>query len=92
MPDGWYVAVGLAAALVTFVATFPVRRLSARVGFVAEPDERRVHSRATPYGGGVAMWLALLVSMGVAWALPAFRQLFNGSSEPLGVILAATVI
>ncbi len=92
MPDGWYVAVGLAAALVTFVATFPVRRLSARVGFVAEPDERRVHSRATPYGGGVAMFVAVLAAMMLASVLPAFRPVFAGSSEPLGIVLGATAI
>lgn len=92
MGDGWYVVVAALSATVTYLATFPVRSVSARIGFVAAPDERRVHSRPTPYGGGVAMWLALLVSMGVAWMVPAFRPLFTGSSEPLGVVLAASVI
>ena len=92
MADGWYVVVGLAAALVTFVVTFPVRRLSARVGFVAQPDERRVHSRPTPYGGGVAMFVAVLAALMLASALPAFRPVFAGSSEPLGVVLGAAVI
>jgi UDP-GlcNAc:undecaprenyl-phosphate GlcNAc-1-phosphate transferase len=89
---GWYVGVAVVAAAVTYLAMFPIRATAARIGFVAAPDERRVHSRPTPYGGGLAMWLAVVAAMGVAWALPAFRPVFSGSTEPLGVVLAGTVI
>lgn len=92
MADGWYVAAAALSAVVTYLATFPVRRVATRVGFIDAPDERRVHSRPTPLGGGVAMWAAVVVTMAVCWALAPFRQLFSGSSEPLGVVLAATVI
>jgi len=88
----WYVVVAAIAAAVTYLATFPVRSVAVRIGFVAAPDERRVHRRPTPYGGGVAMFVALLAAFMVASVLPAFHAIFSGSSEPLGVVLGAAVI
>jgi UDP-GlcNAc:undecaprenyl-phosphate GlcNAc-1-phosphate transferase len=84
--------VAAVAAIGTFVAMFPLRSLAVRIGFVAEPDERRIHTRVTPYGGGVAMFVAFLVAMIVASQLPQLRSVFQGSSEPLGVVLGAAVI
>ena len=89
---GWYALVGGIAAVCTFVGTFAVRAIATRIGFVDEPDERRIHTRTTPNGGGVAMFVAFLVAMIVASTIPALRNLFQGSSEPLGIVLACTVI
>ncbi len=80
------------AFTVTFVLTPVVRRLAERYGAVVAPDERRVHSVPTATIGGVAMFAALLASFAVAWQLDGFAAVFEGSSEPLGVLLAATVI
>ncbi|HXX90439.1 MAG TPA: undecaprenyl/decaprenyl-phosphate alpha-N-acetylglucosaminyl 1-phosphate transferase [Acidimicrobiales bacterium] len=91
-PLGAYALVAAIAALGTYLAMFPVRRLAERIGFVAEPDERRVHQRVTPYGGGVAMFVAFLVAMIVASQLPGLQGVFQGSSEPLGLVLGAAVI
>ena len=91
-PLGAYGVVALIAALGTYLVMFPVRRFATRVGFVAEPDERHIHTRVTPYGGGVAMFLAFLVTMLVASQLQQFQGLFRGSSEPLGLVLGAAVI
>ncbi len=94
-PVGAYALIAAVAALVTYLLLFPVRRLADRVGFVAEPDERRVHQKVTPYGGGAAMFAAFLVAMLVASQLPSgfgLRALFQGSSEPLGLVLGAAVI
>ena len=82
----------MVAAAGTFVLMFPVRRFALRAGFVAAPGERRIHARVTPYGGGVAMFAAFLVSILVASQLPALQGLFQGSSEPLGLVLGAAVI
>src|SRR5205807_8125357 len=46
----------------------------------------------TPTLGGAAMFVAFLAAMAVAAVLPGFRPVFSGSSEPIGVIVAATVI
>ena len=55
-----YLLVAAVAAVVTFVATPLVRRLSVRLGAVAPPDERHVHTVATPRGGGAAMLVGVV--------------------------------
>jgi UDP-GlcNAc:undecaprenyl-phosphate GlcNAc-1-phosphate transferase len=85
-------AVLVVAFTVTFTLTPVVRRLAERFGAVVAPDERRVHTVPTATIGGVAMFVALLVSFAVAWQLEAFDAVFESSSEPLGVLLAAAVI
>ena len=86
-----YVAVFLVTAVSAFVATPLVRRLAVRVGAIDRPSDRKVHPKPTPTLGGLAIWLACLVGLGVAYVLPAFDNLFD-TSEPLGVILAGSVI
>jgi UDP-GlcNAc:undecaprenyl-phosphate/decaprenyl-phosphate GlcNAc-1-phosphate transferase len=93
MPDlAGYAFVGFVAALVTGVATPVVGWLARRRGWVVEPDDRRVHALPTPAIGGLAMYLGFLVAMFVASRLDRFAVLFDTSSEPVGVALAATVI
>ena len=79
-------------AVTTFAALFAVRRVAVRIGAVVKPDERRVHARPTPTLGGVAMLLGLLVGMAVAWALGDFSAVFSGSTEPLGLVIAAVIM
>ncbi len=79
------------AAAVTYALTPAVWRLAVRWGAVVKPDDRRIHERPTPTLGGIAMLVALLAALGVAWVLPAFRPMFE-SSEPFGVAVAAIVI
>ncbi len=87
-----YAAIGLVAAATTYALGFVVRRLAVRFGAVVLPDDRKVHASPTPTAGGAAMFLAFLVAMAVAWMLPQFRPVFESSSEPLGIVLAATAI
>ncbi|MGH9030391.1 MAG: MraY family glycosyltransferase [Acidimicrobiales bacterium] len=91
-PLGAYIAIALIAAVGTYLLMFPIRHLAARFGFVVAPDEMRIHKRVTPYGGGVAMFFAFLLAMLVASQLHSFQGLFQGSSEPLGLVLGAAVI
>jgi len=77
----------------TWAATFGWRAYAGRrTRLCVEPDERRIHERTTPTGGGAAMWLAFLVAMLVAWRMPRLREVFRGSTEPLGVVMGATVL
>src|SRR5580692_1631812 len=90
MPDfGWYVLVLAIAAGATAALTIPARRISVRVGYVAMPDPRKMHTKPIPYGGGAAMFLGFLVATLSAAAIPPFRQIFTDSPEMLGVVLAA---
>lgn len=85
---------GLAAvaALLTYLATFVVRRVATAHGAVVVPDERKVHERPTPTLGGAAMLVAFVASMGLASQIPQLHGVFANSSEPLGVVLAAVLI
>lgn len=89
---GGYALVGLVAAATTWLLTPLVRRVAIRVGAVARPDPRHVHERPTPLLGGAAMFAGFLAAMAVASQVPQFHEMFDGSSEPLGVVLAAGVI
>jgi UDP-GlcNAc:undecaprenyl-phosphate GlcNAc-1-phosphate transferase len=90
MPDlGWYALVLAVAAAATAALTVPARRIAMRVGYVAMPDERKVHTKPIPYGGGASMFLGFLAAVLAAAAIPAFRLMFTDSPEVLGVVLAA---
>lgn len=80
------------AALVSFVATAVVIRIGPRLGAVVQPGERRVHAVPTVTGGGTAMFGGLVVTLALASQLPSFRSVFAGSSEPLAVLVAGTVM
>ena len=93
MPDtAGYLLVGAVAALVTFVATPMVVRLARRLGWIVQPDERRVHKVPTPDVGGIAMFAGFVVALAVAWRMDRFSLVFDNNSEPFGVLLAAAVI
>jgi UDP-GlcNAc:undecaprenyl-phosphate GlcNAc-1-phosphate transferase len=93
MPDyAGYVMVGGAAAGVTLILTPLVRILALRLGWVVQPDERRVHTQPTAAVGGIAMFIGFLVALGLAWRMGRFHALFDNNSEPIGVVLGAAVM
>jgi UDP-GlcNAc:undecaprenyl-phosphate GlcNAc-1-phosphate transferase len=87
-----YAAVLLIGAIVTLLANIPARKISLRVGYTAQPDERKVHQVVTPYGGGAAMLVGLCVALLFAVAIPALRSVITSSHEMFGVLLATGVI
>jgi UDP-GlcNAc:undecaprenyl-phosphate GlcNAc-1-phosphate transferase len=87
-----YLAVVLVGTLVTLAANIPARRIALRVGYTAQPDERKVHQVTTPYGGGAAMLVGFCVALIVAMAIPTLRNVITSSHEMLGVLLATGVI
>jgi UDP-GlcNAc:undecaprenyl-phosphate GlcNAc-1-phosphate transferase len=89
---GGYAVVFAVAAVLTFGLVPLVRRLAFRIGAVKVPTARDVHTTAVPELGGAAMFVGFLVAFGVASQIPQFREMFDGSSEPAGVILAAGVM
>jgi UDP-GlcNAc:undecaprenyl-phosphate/decaprenyl-phosphate GlcNAc-1-phosphate transferase len=80
------------AAAVTALATPGVRRVARRLGAVDVPEDRKVHKLPTPTSGGVAIYAGVLAGVIVARFLPAFRELFGSSTEPVGVMVAATLV
>lgn len=89
---GGYAIAFLVAVGVTAACMWPVRRLAIRLGAVVPPNPRGVHTKPLVSLGGAGMFIGFLVAMGVAWQVPQFHEMFNGSSEPLGVVLAAAVM
>jgi UDP-GlcNAc:undecaprenyl-phosphate GlcNAc-1-phosphate transferase len=87
-----YLIVGVCAMLVTLVATPIVRGFARDRNWMAMPDERKVHTVPTPNVGGIAMLAGVVVSLGLAWQMDRFSPLFQGNSEPLGVLLGAIVV
>jgi UDP-GlcNAc:undecaprenyl-phosphate GlcNAc-1-phosphate transferase len=83
-----YLAVIGTAFLVTFALTPVMVRLSWRLGVVDRPDDRRVHTRATPRLGGAAIVAGFLVGFAVAWLTGEFKPVFRTIAPPLGVVLS----
>ena len=88
-----YLLVFGAAAATAAAVTPLVRRFAVRVGAIDHPSDRKVHPKPTPTLGGLAIFLAFLVGLAVAYAIPSFREhVFRTTSEPIGVVLAGLVI
>ena len=43
------------------------RRMAPRLGFVDRPGGHKGHRAPTPLGGGVAIWLAIVIILGSGW-------------------------
>lgn len=82
-----------AAAFAVVALTTPLTiKLAHRLNAVDQPGGRRVNTRPLPRLGGLALYLGLLAAFGVAWLLPTFRPVFEATSDPVAILLAATVI
>jgi UDP-GlcNAc:undecaprenyl-phosphate/decaprenyl-phosphate GlcNAc-1-phosphate transferase len=87
-----YLLVGAVAGLVTFAATPVVGWLARQRGWVYLPNDRTVHQTPLPDVGGLAMFIGMVAALGAAYFLDSFDMVFLGNSEPIGVLVAATVI
>ena len=56
------------------MATYGVRRVALRVGLIDRPGHRKVHITPTPLGGGIGIWLGLVLPLAavlcLAWTTP----------------------
>jgi UDP-GlcNAc:undecaprenyl-phosphate GlcNAc-1-phosphate transferase len=87
-----YLLIGLVAAAATFVCTPIVGVIARRLGWVAEPDDRRIHKVATPDVGGIAMFIGLIAAMAAARLNDHFDTIFARNDEPRGVLFAASLM
>jgi UDP-GlcNAc:undecaprenyl-phosphate GlcNAc-1-phosphate transferase len=96
---------GLAAGsfVIAWVVTFAMIRVAPRIGFVDRPGHRKIHSNPKPLGGGVAIFLGvvlpLLAVVVGAWVirdLGQFTPYLGGVRKQtglaVGVILAMTAM
>ncbi|MBN2217316.1 MAG: undecaprenyl/decaprenyl-phosphate alpha-N-acetylglucosaminyl 1-phosphate transferase [Pirellulales bacterium] len=61
----------LLACLVSLGLTALIREIAPRIGLTDDPDgHRKLHGRAIPLGGGVAIYLTTAVILGTLWLSP----------------------
>jgi UDP-GlcNAc:undecaprenyl-phosphate GlcNAc-1-phosphate transferase len=87
-----YAIVFAVAALTTLLLTPLVRRLAVATGAIVPPNSRGVHTKAIPTLGGAAMFVGFLFAMAIASQMGQFNEMFDGSSEPAGLMLGAGVM
>jgi len=87
-----YIIIGLIAAAATAGSMPFVVRLAKHQGWMATPDERRMHPVPTPDVGGIAMFVGILAAIVGASLLGDFDQLFEDSTEIIGVLVACAII
>jgi len=80
---------GLLAFFISLVASFmlvvPVRALALKVGMVDLPGPRKVHLTPIPLLGGLAMYIAVVIAVLLAFNEPARAQI-------VGILVGATLV
>ncbi len=89
---GDYLIIGAVAMIVTTICTPLVGMLARRWGFVYEPNERSVHTAPIPHVGGIAMLIGCLTAFITAWSMDRFNSIFDGNTEPKGVVLGVLIV
>ncbi|RCS41579.1 undecaprenyl/decaprenyl-phosphate alpha-N-acetylglucosaminyl 1-phosphate transferase [Bremerella cremea] len=59
----------LPGLIIAGISTAVIRRLAPRLGLVDQPGARKVHVVPTPLGGGIGIWLGLVVPFALAQLL-----------------------
>jgi len=60
--------------VISFGATWLIKRIAPRLNLVDRPDSRKAHEKVTPLGGGLAIFLGVILSMGGALAAAWFLK------------------
>jgi UDP-GlcNAc:undecaprenyl-phosphate GlcNAc-1-phosphate transferase len=64
---------GVVSFVISWAVTFAMIRIAPRIGFVDKPGHRKIHHNPKPLGGGVAIFLGvvipLLIATGGAWVV-----------------------
>lgn len=68
----WFLPAAILPSLtISFLVGFAVRYWAPRWGLVDHPAERKVHVTPTPMGGGLAIWIAVILPLGLGQAMVA---------------------
>ncbi len=91
---GAYLAILAVSAATSYGLTWAWRWFALKYGIIKQPGlrDRDIHTAAVPKASGMAMYGAFLIAMLIAWRLPFFSGVFRDSSEPLGVVIGASII
>lgn len=87
-----YLLVMLIAAAGTYLVAGPCRAIAIRFGIQAEIRERDVHTRPTPYLGGVAMFAGVALAFLLGSMMPFLGRHEVVTRDSMGILAAASVI
>jgi len=68
--------VALPSGFVAWLSIYWIRRSANRWGLVDKPNNRKVHTEPTPMGGGLGIWLAVMVTFSAATIILLADDLF----------------
>jgi UDP-GlcNAc:undecaprenyl-phosphate GlcNAc-1-phosphate transferase len=85
-----YLVTVLLAAIITYLITPLVRDLAIKFGAVTAIRARDVHIAPTPRWGGLAMWLAMALTLVIANYLPLVQKSFG--QDATGIFLSGSFI
>ena len=89
----FYVLVTAVAALVTWVFSILILKLSHRYRLYPKIRTRDVHTRPTPRLGGVAIFFGIVAAFGLSAFIPQLQGVFSDSgTEILAILLASLII
>lgn len=80
------------SAVVTWVLAIAIWKLSLKYRLYPAIRDRDVHSTPTPRLGGVAMFIGILVAVGVASQVPWFHLVFAKPGQVIAILVAAFMI
>ncbi|MCL2745053.1 MAG: undecaprenyl/decaprenyl-phosphate alpha-N-acetylglucosaminyl 1-phosphate transferase, partial [Planctomycetaceae bacterium] len=63
---------------VSFAACHLVKRIAPFIGLVDKPGERKIHSVPIPTGGGIGVWLGVLIPFAIGTIVMFMPQVLNG--------------
>ncbi|AYF99579.1 undecaprenyl/decaprenyl-phosphate alpha-N-acetylglucosaminyl 1-phosphate transferase [Protaetiibacter intestinalis] len=87
-----FVAAAGIAAIVSFALSMVIWKLSTRYRLYPKIRERDVHTRPTPRLGGVAMFLGVVIALGIGSFLPSLALAYSQPMHVWGLIGAALMI
>ena len=76
----------------TFLVTPLVRWVSLRLGWIDHPSDRKVHPKATPTVGGIAIYFGVVAGLVATRFVPFLQGLFETSSDLDVAAIAGTLI
>ncbi len=79
----WFIyeaAFFLVAFVVALVFCWLSRRLAISIGLLDQPGDRKIHCRAMPYGGGIALWGSMSACLAVGWLLRSWLEVYLGDT------------
>ena len=94
---GWLIALAVIPPLmISLVSLYPVRRYAMQLGLIARPGGHSTHKNTTPLGGGIGIWLGIMVPMTLGTALVLTSQEFPAAlawlPEPVPAYFAGIAI